>query len=481
MERLSGLDALFLYIETPAMHTHVALAAVLDPSTASGGYSFERIRSHIADSVHLVPPFRRRVLEVPLRVHHPVWVDDAAFDIDNHVKRAALPAPGGMAELADFTAHVASIPLDRSRPLWEMWVVEGLDDGRIALVAKIHHSAMDGGSGVELMPAFFDLEPEPPVGDPLPAWAPEPMPNEWEMLGQAGVERLRSLTGLVPLARRTGQAIASIRRSRRIPGRPPAGTPLTAPRTPFNGPITGERRVAFARLSLGDVKRVRKAFGATVNDVLLATCAGAVRSYLAGRGAIPDQPLVVACPVSTRSEADRGQTGNRLSAMFTPLHTEAASPLTCLEATTRTAASAKEEHEVLGGSLLPAWAELVDPLAVPALVGLYSRADLAARHRPAVNFVLSNVAGPPFPVYLAGCRMERAFPMGPVIEGAGLNVTVLSYRDFVDFGFMAAASLVPDVAELAQSVPAAFAELLEAAGERETPRDGRLADASHTR
>jgi WS/DGAT/MGAT family acyltransferase len=468
MQPLSGLDAFFLYIETPAMHTHVALAAVLDPSTMSGGYSFTRVRDHIASRVHLVPPFRRRAVDVPLRLHHPVWVDDPDFRIEHHVKRAALPAPGGMHEFADLMGHVASTPLDRSRPLWEMWVVEGLEDGHVGLIAKVHHSAMDGASAADFMPAFFDLDRDAPPVEP-PPWEPEPYPNDWELLGYAGAERLRTLGGLPALFRRTSGAITTIRRARQVTGEPSGGTPLTAPRSPFNAPLTPDRSVAFARIRLDDVKRVRSALGGTVNDVLLATSALAVRRYLVGRGALPDQPLVTACPVSVRTEDERGQANNRLSVMFTPLHTELADPAVVYATTRATAGAAKREHEVLGSATLSSWAEVVDPSASAVISELYRRSGLSGVHPPAISFILSNIPGPPFPVYLAGAEMVRAFPMGPIIEGAGLNLTVLSYRDHVDFGFMAATRLVPDVWALADEVAPAFGDLLTAVDRPSTP------------
>ena len=215
MERLSGLDAFFLYIETPTMHTHVALTAVLDTSTMPGGYSFEAMRRHIADRVHLVRPFRQKVVEVPLRLHHPVWVDDTEFEVDRHIKRIGVPAPGGLRELSDVVGHIASVQLERTKPLWEIWIVEGLEHDRVGLVAKVHHSSMDGASGAELLPAFFDLEPIP--SDPVipPPYDPVPAPDEWELVGASAVERVRSL-GALAVARRSHDAI-----DRAHPPRPP--------------------------------------------------------------------------------------------------------------------------------------------------------------------------------------------------------------------------------------------------------------------
>jgi diacylglycerol O-acyltransferase / wax synthase len=461
VERLSGLDAFFLYIETPAMHTHVALTAVLDPSTMPGGYSFDRIRRHVEERIHLIRPFRRKVMHVPLQLHHPVWVDDPSFRLENHLKRIAVPAPGRLSELAEVVGHLASIPLDREKPLWELWLVEGLENGRVGLVAKVHHSSMDGASGVDLMPLFFDLEIEPARREAPPPWAPEPLPDEWALLSTATMERAKALARLPALARETGRALNTIRGLRRATSNA-AGTPLTAPSTPFNGPITSQRSVAFARLPLDQIRQVKDAVGATINDVILATTARAVRRYLEKVGGLPESPLVAACPVSVRPDEEKGQANNRLSVLFTKLHTDVVDPVACLVATQQTAAAAKQEHQVLGPDTLGAWAELADPLAATLASTVYSRSGLAARHRPALSFIMSNIPGPPFPVYLAGAQMERAFPMGPVIEGAGLNVTVLSYCDSVDFGFLAATALVPDVWDLAAAVPEAFAELHDA-------------------
>jgi diacylglycerol O-acyltransferase len=469
MDRLSGLDAFFLYVETPSMHTHVALTAVLDPSTTPGGYTFQRFRDHIAARANELPLFHRRVAAVPLRLHHPVWVDDERFRPEDHIHRAALPSPGGQAELADLVGYLAGIPLERDRPLWEMWVIEGLAEGRIALLAKIHHAAVDGVGAAELMPTFFDLEPDPPAR-PTPLVRPEAAPGRWELLGMAGAERVRAIGRLPGLARRTGEAIGSIRHRRRTDGAA-GGTPLGAPRTVFNGTITAERSVAFARLSLSEVKEVKAAFGATVNDVLLATCALTVRRYLEARGGAPDEPLVTACPVSVAPAVGAAPAAgrNKLSVMFTLLQTQQDDPAAVLEATCAAAAAAKREHAIVGDDILAGWAEVADPTASAIVSRLYHRVGASGRHRPAISFILSNIPGPAFPVYLAGARMERAYPFGPVLDGAGLNVSVLSHEDHVDLGFMGASAVVPDVWELADAVAPALADLLAAARGRRAP------------
>ncbi|MCU0270712.1 MAG: wax ester/triacylglycerol synthase family O-acyltransferase [Acidimicrobiales bacterium] len=462
MEPLSGLDAFFLYAETPSQHTHVTLVAVLDPTGDEVGFSFERVRDRFAERLGHVPPLTRRLQEMPLRLHHPVWVEDDHLDLDRHLHRVALPSPGSAAELADLVSRVASVPLPRDKPLWEAWVVEGLEHGQWALLVKMHHATIDGVSGVEQMVHLFDLDA---AGTSLPA--PErtvrrgPLPTTLELASYAAVSKALSLVDAVPLAGRTVGALATIWR-RRSAGGTGGGTPLTAPPSPLNGAITGERRVAFARLSLDTIKGVRRDTGATVNDVVLTVCAGALRSYLERRGALPDQPLVAAVPVNVRTEDQRGRADNRVSALFAQLPVDLDDPLDRLEAVRASTSAAKEEHEVIGPDVLQGWAEVTDPTTMSLALGLYSNLGLADRHRPAVSLTISNVPGPPFPLYMVGSEIVRTYPLGPVIEGAGLNVSVISYRESVDVGFIAAGNLLPDLQLLADELGASLAELVTA-------------------
>jgi len=464
MEPLSGMDSLFLYLETPAQPMHVTLTAVFDPAGVPGGVGFEQVHDHIARRVHLVPPLTRRLVTMPLGLHHPIWIDDADFDVDRHVRRVALAAPGDDTQLAAITAQIAAAPLDRSRPLWEMWVVEGLADGRFALVAKLHHATLDGIAGVEQMIAFFDIEPTVEHGPPPPRPPSEDPPSDLELVTYATVSRVRSLLGALPLAARTLGSVRSVRTARAEPHREAGGTPLVTPRTPLNDALTTSRRVAFSRLPLDDIKKVKAVVpGATVNDVILAVCAGALRHYLDERGDLPAEPLVAACPVDVRTDDQRGRTGNRVSAMFTRLPTDIADPVERLRAAHRAASAAKDEHARFDADALQQWAELVDPNLSAWMFDLYSRTSSASRHRPPVNLVVSNLPGPAFPLYLAGAELVRAYPLGQIIEGVGLNITVMSYRSGVDLGFLAAGDLVPDVARLAAGVPRAFADLVDAA------------------
>ncbi len=466
--RLSGLDAMFLYVETDAMPMHVALTAVLDPSTVPGGYTFEKMRTFIGERIPMVAELHRRVVEVPLRLAHPVWVDDVDYRVEHHVHRVVLDPPGEERQLAAFVAEMAGRRLARDRPLWEFWIVEGLAEGRIALAGKVHHCALDGRAAADLMPAFFGISPDPEPVVPADV-EPALRPDDLTMVTSAVRDRARSLPGSVGAVARLARGTRSIA-SRRNGGDSAGATPLVCPPTPYNGSITAARSIAFGRLRLDDVKTVGRAAGATVNDVLLTICARALRAHLQAADALPESPLVAAVPVSVRPDppADGNGTGNgtgnMISTMFVPLHCEIDEPAAALRATARDSAAAKAEHAIVGGDTALRLAELADPLAMPFFVQLYSRAALADRHRPAVNAIVSNVVGPPIPIYLGGARAEALYPMGPVVEGVGLNLTVMSYDGHVDLGLLTAAALVPDPSEITALLPSALAEVAAAVG-----------------
>ena len=464
MQRLSGMDASFLYLETPTSHMHVAMTGIYDTSTMPNGYSFEAIKAHIASRLPLLPPFTRRLVEVPFQLHHPVWVEDPHFDLDYHVRRIGVPAPGGRRELADIAAQIASVPLDRKRPLWEAWVIEGLKHQRIGFVVKVHHSAIDGASGAEIMTALYDLEPSPPPPAPSPDPEAEHVPSDVELVTYAVASRLRRASQMVPLLGRTMQSVSNIVKNRTDPAGKVGAVPLTAPHTPWNMAIGPQRRVAFARIGLDDAKAVKAVFDVKLNDVVLAVVAGALREYLAVHGGIPAEPLLAVCPVSVRTEDEIGSNGNKVSAMFTSLATDIEDPVERLAAIAKATEGAKTEHNALGARLLTDWGEYAAPRTFALASRLYSSMGLADHHRPIHNLVVSNVPGPPFPLYLAGAELIAAYPMGPIMEGAGLNATVLSYRYSIDFGFLADRDLVPDVWDLATAVTSSFAELTDAAG-----------------
>ena len=444
------------------MHMHVAMTAIFDPSTMEGGYEFSKIKDFIESRLHLVPPFRRRIVEVPFRLNHPIWVEDPDFDLDYHIRRIGAPSPGGHEELAEMAAQIASTPLDRSRPLWELYVVENLADGNIGVVTKMHHCAVDGVSGAELMVNLFDLEPGGRVLDPPEPRVPEPIPSDVEMVRHAVTSRARRTISIFPLIGNTVRTATKLVSRHRDPDAVVGAVPLTAPPTPWNAPITAHRKMSFTRVKLDDVKAIKNAVGCTVNDVILGLMGGALRRYLEAHDAFPpDQPLIAVCPVSVRSEAETGEMNNKVSAMFTSLATDVDDPIKRLETIHQVTKGAKEDHNALGANLLQDWAEHAAPTTFALAARLYSSMNLAS-HRPIHNVVISNVPGPPFPLYYAGAQLEYTLPMGPVMEGAGLNITVLSYMDNVDIGFMACRELVPDVWSLVTYVQEALDELLVA-------------------
>jgi diacylglycerol O-acyltransferase / wax synthase len=477
MERLSGLDSAFLSFETPSMHLHVAIAAVIDPSTMATPYSFDELKAFISRRLMRDSAFRRRVVAVPFHLNHPLWVEDPNLDLDYHIRRHVLPAPGGPRELTDLTGAIVGVPLDRARPLWEIHVVEGLHDGNVALIGKIHHAAVDGVSGAELFIHLFDLTPVPP-DEPAPsdgeepvatAPPPERIPSDVEMVGHALWSQTRRVLSLPALLGRTVRTASHLVGRHRDPEAVVGAVPLKAPRTPWSAAISPHRSVAFARVRFSDIKRVRAAFGVKVNDVVLALVSTALRQYLTDRSKLPTDPLVAMCPVSVRTEDEKGRPDNRVSAMFVHLRTDMSSVPERLQAIAHATKGAKADHSAVGAKFIQNWAEQAAPSTFVLATRLYSRLNLADRHPPIYNVVVSNVPGPDFPLYLDGAELVATYPMGPIMEGAGLNVTVLSYLDNVDFGFLAGAELVPDVWDMADVVDEAMAALLAAADEIDPP------------
>ncbi len=444
MKRLSGLDASFLYFETPEQLLHVCGLVLLDPETIPDGYSFSSMKQRMAEQVGQLPEFRQKLRHVPLDLDHPVWVDDDHFDIDRHVHRAALPAPGDDRELSDLCGHLAGIPLDRSRPLWEMWFVEGLTGGRVAVFAKMHHATVDGMSGMSLLGHLCSLEPALP--EPQEATEPLTAPGNVGLLARAGVRwASRPMRVGRLLAPSVGALVGTANRAAKGSA---MAAPFTAPRTSFNGTISGRRSIAFTDLSLEEVKAVKRATGSTVNDVVLTLCGGALRRYLESRGELPDHSLLATVPVSVREES--GAPGaNQVSALFTRLGTDIADPLERLRTVSQGNRRAKEHQKAIPASALQEWAELSAPRTFGMAVRVYSRMRLAEHHPVVHNLVISNVPGPPVPIYFMGGKVEGLYPLGPVFHGAGLNITVISSNGTLHVGIIACAEQVPEPWDLA--------------------------------
>jgi WS/DGAT/MGAT family acyltransferase len=466
MERLTGMDAAFVHMETPDVHLHVTALLVLDPSTMPGGYSFEAIRDTIAGRIHLIPALRRRLVEVPLALGPPMWIEAAGIDVDDHIHRTSLPAPHSDRELAALAGDIASVPLDRRRPPWEMWLVEGLESGRVALVAKVHHSTVDGVTGTQLMTHLLDLDPEPRPTEPGTGNGGEPEPSELRLvagaLGDLAVRPWRFARVLATLARGAVRVGATERRAG-ASAAPPA-VPFTAPHTPFNRSIGPRRAIATARVRLDHLKLVKNTFGTTVNDVVLAACTMSLRRWLLAHGGLPACPLVATLPVAVATEPSREVVGaNHVSVMMVSLPVLEADPVAQLRAVAGAARTGKRIHEALGPNLVTGLAAAVPPFLLALFSRTYSGLNLADRHWPVHNLVISNVPGPTLPLYLAGAKVVASYPMGPILEGAGLNITVLSYMGDVDFCAIADRELVTDLWDLADGFADAVTRLTDMA------------------
>ncbi len=461
VDRLSGLDASFLYFENSSMLMHVCGLLVLDQSTMPDGYEFERIRDHLRERIGSNPAFRRKVHNPFLNLDHPIWVDDEDFDIEHHVRRAFVPAPGGREQLAAVCGDLASHALDRSRPLWEMWILEGLEDGSIAVMTKMHHATVDGVSGASLVSELCSLEPDaPPMTAGQPKTDVPKRPRDARIVVDGALRLAKRPVKFARLLPPTVNVLPTwIDRARRGRAMP---APFTAPRTSFNGTITGHRSVAFAQMDLAAVKEVKNAFACTVNDVVLTICSGALRKYLGDRDELPDSSLVAMVPVSVHGKTQAPGT-NKVSGMFAALASDIADPLERLRSIAEQNLVAKDHHKTLSASLLQDWAQFAAPNTFGLAVRVYSKLRLAERHPVIHNLVISNVPGPPMPIYFMGGRITGFYPFGPVFHGAGLNVTVLSNDGHLDVGLIACRELAPHLWDLADDLPIALDELLSAA------------------
>ncbi len=469
MKRLAGMDASFYYLETPTTPMQVVGCLVLDPTEAASEYSFERVRHTLSSRLHLLEPFRRRLVPVPFDLDHPMWIEDPDFSLDDHLHRVAAPAPGTLRELAELVADVAGRPLDRTQPLWEMWVVEGMAGGRVALVTKMHHAAMDGVTGADLMVHLFDFEPDPSEPEPpTEPWRPDEVPSPAALVtdalqGRVG-DPLRTLRVLSRTGRSMLQSAGAMLPALRGGDGPQVVRPFSAPRTPFNGALSSERAIAFATAPLDDLRFVKSVFVTTVNDVVLAACAASLRAWLEANGGVPDEPLVASVPVSLRADGGgSSDVTNQVSAMLVNLPTHLVGPVEQLRAVHAATTAAKEMQQAIGAEMLQDMAELMPGALFNRATRLYSSLRLADRHPPAHNLVISNIPGPPIPLYSAGARVVGVYPFGPLLEGAGLNITVLSNMANMDVGVIADRQLVPDPWTIADGFVDAVATLRSAA------------------
>ncbi|WP_131742727.1 WS/DGAT/MGAT family O-acyltransferase [Actinomadura roseirufa] len=478
MSQLTTVDATFLYAEGGGVLAHIAGLGVLDATGCPGGrLTPERVAELVRARAHLAPrPLRQRLVRVPLDLDRPYWEDDPDFDPARHVTEVSLPSPGSDRQLMDVVAELHERPLDRSRPLWEMTLIQGLAGGRTGLYVKVHHAAVDGVLAAETLAALLDLSPEArelPADESVPARAPETADMVSAGLLRTVAHPVRAVLSVariapyldevpglssIPGAARVASFAQGVLGRRPLPPLPPAPR-LTAPLTPFNLPIGRHRAVAVGELPLAEIKRIGRSLGGSVNDVVMALCATALRQWLDKRGELPDGPLVAGVPVSLRRGGPDGDEGNRVSMMTAPLATHEADPAARFAAVRRDMGQVKRRFLASSGRWVREVAGLVPaPLAGPAArLALWAAPALPLRP---VNLVVSNVPGPQFPLFLCGARVLRYYPVSVVTDlSGGLNITVFSYDGKMNIGIVACRDLIPDPAELVDHLVDALDEL----------------------
>lgn len=502
MRQLTGLDASFLYLETGSSFGHVSSMAIYSRTEDDPDFSpFEACRAQIESRLPLLEPFRRRLVEVPFGLDHPWWIEDPDFDIDFHLRHIAIPPPGGPEQLGAQIARIIGRPMDRRRPLWEIYVLEGLASGDFAVLVKLHHATIDGASGAQLASILLDPEPGTTVPGEFesPQWPTEPVPSEAEVLLRTAGQLAKRPVKLVRLQVRALRALADVTRNegfntmadivaRPIPGpvggvvrrvlQGPGGRPArsadedeppplpaaSAPPTPFNQSITPHRRFAFDSVPLDDIKRLKTALGCTVNDVVMAVCAGGLRRYLLDHDALPAEPLVAGIPVSIRTGSEDDPWTNRVSSIFSNLPTDLEEPLDRVKSVHAAMVAAKEQFDLLPADLIVEASNMIPAGLATRAARLATRFRLGDRMSMPVNLIISNVPGPREPLYMGTARLRHYYPVSTVVEGQGLNITVQSYCDTLDFGFVSCRELVPDLWTLLRYCIEEIDVLFDAAG-----------------
>ena len=461
MERLSGQDAYCLYRETPTVQMHTLKVAVCDPPQPP--QSREQLLKTIEKYLHLLPPLRRRLVFVPFGFHHPVWIEDPDFDLDWHVRRIGVPAPGGQRELDEVVSEIARHRLERSRPLWELWVLDGLAGSRIAYVFKLHHAVADGVASAALITHSAErvAGQEPPA--PERPWTPEAVPSAWRLLADAVADHLSQIVQLPALIVRTARRVRALLRWRKEAAVTAPGF-YDAPDTRFNKALGLRRLFVTTSLPLDVCQDVKQHFGVTLNDVVLGLCAGALHRYLNAHGELPNRPLSVGVPVSVSRDSDEPRLyGNHIASMQTALRVDLEDPVERLLATREITNAAKEELELLGRETMSDWMNYLPPLPYTWLRRIQSQLRLADRYPSPTNLVVSNVPGPREPLFWSDNRMVDLYSVGPLSEGIGLNFTVWSYCGRMYVTALACRDAIPDLQELVDCVHVELDALTEAA------------------
>ncbi|AFM16782.1 Diacylglycerol O-acyltransferase [Mycolicibacterium chubuense NBB4] len=458
MKRLNGVDAMMLYSETPEIHMHTLKIGILDVS-AVDGYDFELFRRAALPRLHALAPLRYQLVDIPMKVHHPMWVQNADIDVDYHVRRARVRAPGGRRELDALIGEIAGTPLDRTRPLWEMYVAEGLSDNRIAVIHKVHHVLADGmASANQMAMAIGPHEPE--IGGQLDAVAADSRAPA-NLLKAAGRDHLRQIARLPRLVNDTAAGVARVRRKARERGRHPDLARNFAPPPSFlNHVVTPGRRFATAPLALADVKETARCLGVTLNDIVLATAAGALRELQLRYDGRAGEPLIAGVPVSYDTSPGR-LVGNEFTYMTPSLPVHIDDPLQRVALTATATAIAKENHNLLGPTLLPSWLSYLPPSLTPQIFRSQARRVESAM---VMNLTISNVPGPRERGCVEGAVVNEIYSVGPIVAGSGMNITVWSYVDQLAISVLTDDRTLEDPHEATDAMIESFSQIRRAAG-----------------
>jgi len=448
MQALTALDASFIYLESDHSPMHIGSIYLMDAADAKEEFGYALFKEHIRSRLRCSNIFRQRLVEVPFGLSYPCWINDPDFDLDLHLPRKRLIAPGGKVELMDLAAEIFARKLDRLKPLWELTFVEGIDDwpglapGSFALVSKVHHAAIDGASGAELMGALLDVTDTPRTIPGEDTWQPEEAPGALSLVAGAWSQLGAKVKDLGKFAGEAASGLATLQRVQKVEKINPPASLFSAPKSLFNVNITTSRTFWGLDFEFDRIRRLRKAVpGTTVNDVVLALCSGALRMYLRNHDSLPARQMVAMAPISVREDAQKGSMGNRVSAMLVGLATDIEDPLQRLRQIHQNTRSSKVYSSALPANRI---AEFIPSETAAAAVRLYTRTRLGGRHRPFFNLVITNVPGPPMPLYLAGARVSAHFGMAPVLDGLGLIIVVFTYAGRISFGLTAGSKILPD-------------------------------------